>query len=125
LSPRLALIIGAAQSFIFGLPLLLFPSTVLALSGLTLPDAGIAIARGAAATVTGVGVIDWMLRNTTGAARRGLLVGNLAVQLLSFIVNGAELFAGHLPIQAASASVLHLVLSVMFLLALRQEARSR
>jgi hypothetical protein len=124
MSPRLALIVGAAQSFVFGLPLLLLPSTVLAVSGLTLPDAGVAIARGAGATVTGVGVIDWMLRNTTGAALRGLLVGNLAVQVFSFIVNGGELLAGHLPIQAASASVLHLVLSVMFLLALRAEART-
>jgi len=118
--PRLALIIGAAQSFVFGLPLLLFPSLVLALSGLSLPDAGVAIARGAGATVTGLGVIDWMLRNTTGATLRGLLAGNLAVQGLSLIVNGGEVLAGHVPIQAASASVLHLVLSAMFLAALRR-----
>ena len=120
MDPRLALIIGAAQSFVFGLPLLLFPSLVLALSGLSLPDAGVAIARGAGATVTGLGVIDWMLRNTTGATLRGLLAGNLAVQGLSLIVNGGEVLAGHVPIQAASASVLHLVLSAMFLAALRR-----
>jgi hypothetical protein len=119
-NPRLALIIGAAQSFVFGLPLLLFPSLVLAVSGLSLPDAGVAIARGAGATVTGLGVIDWMLRNTTGATLRGLLGGNLAVQGLSLIVNGGEVLAGHLPIQAVSASVLHLVLSAMFLAALRR-----
>jgi hypothetical protein len=120
-SPRLALSIGAVQSFVFGLPLLIFPATVLAISGLTLPDAGVAIARGAGATVIGIGVIDWMLRKTTGPALYGLLRGNLAVQVLSLIVNGGEVLAGHLPIQAASASVLHLVLSVMFLLALRTE----
>lgn len=121
--PRLALTIGAVQSFAFGLPLLLFPSAVLAVSGLALPDAGAAIARGAGATVVGLGVIDWMLRDLTGAALRGLRGGNLAVQVLSLIVNGGEVLAGHLPIQAASASVVHLVLSVMFLLALRTPSR--
>jgi hypothetical protein len=118
-SSRLALSIGAVQSFVFGIPLLLFPATVLAISGLTLPDAGVAIARGAGVTVIGLGVIDWMLRSATGLAMRGLLGGNLAVQVLSLIVNSGEVLAGHLPIQAASASVLHLVLSVMFLAALR------
>jgi len=118
-SPRLALIIGAIQSFAFGLPLLLFPATVLQISGLALPDAGAAIARGAGATVVGLGVIDWMLRDVTGPSLRGLLGGNLAVQVLSLFVNGGEVLAGHLPLQAASATVLHLVLSVMFLLALR------
>ena len=117
--PRLALIVGAVESFAFGLPLLVFPSAVLAVSGLALPDAGAAIARGAGATLVGLGVIDWMLRDLTGAALRGLLGGNLAVQVLSLIVNGGEVLAGHLPMQAASASLLHLVLSVMFLLALR------
>lgn len=123
MNPRLAVIVGAAQSFAFGLPLLLVPATVLALSGLALPDAGVAIARGAGATVIGVGVIDWMLRNTTGAALRGLLGGNLVIQALSLIVNGGEVLAGQLPIQAASASVVHLVLSAMFLLALRAAPR--
>ncbi len=120
MSPRLALSIGAIQSFAFGLPLLLFPATVLAISGLTLPDAGAAIARGAGATVIGLGVIDWMLRDTRGPALRGLLVGNLAAQALSLLVNGGEVLAGHLPVLAASASVLHLVLSLMFALALRR-----
>jgi hypothetical protein len=118
-SPRLALIVGAIQSFVFGVPLLLLPATVLAVSGLALPDASVAIARGAGATVVGLGVIDWMLRNVTGQALRGLLGGNLAVQVFSLLVNGGEVLAGHLPAQAASASVLHLVLSVLFLMALR------
>jgi hypothetical protein len=122
-SPRLALTIGAVQSFAFGLPLLVFPAAVLAISGLTLPDAGVATARGAGATVVGLGVINWMLRTTTGPPLRGLLVGNLAVQVLSLIVNGSEVRAGHLPIQAASASVLHLILSLMFFVALWTRAR--
>jgi hypothetical protein len=61
-----------------------------------------------------------MLRSATGATLRGLLGGNLAVQGLSLIVNGGEVLAGHLPIQAAGASVLHFVLGAMFLAALRR-----
>jgi len=121
-SPRLALTIGAVQSFAFGFPLLLFPSVVLSVSGLALPDAGAAIARGAGATLIGLGVIDWMLRGLSGPSLRGLLGGNLVVQGLSFLVNGGEVLAGHLPIQAASASVLHFVLGLMFVLALRAGA---
>ncbi len=91
----------------------------MALSGLVLPDGGFAIARGAGATVIGLGVIDWMLRKATGDTVRALLGGNLAVQVLSLAVNGGEVLAGHLPAQAGSASLLHLILSVMLLLALR------
>ena len=119
MSPRLALIVGAVQAFAFGLPLLIFPALILALSGLTLPDERVAIARGAGATVIGLGVIDWTLRNATGDVLRALLRGNLAVQALSLLVNAGEVLAGHLPVQAASASLIHVVLSAMFVLALR------
>jgi hypothetical protein len=122
-TPRLALTVSAAQSVLFGLPLLLFPASMLAVSGLQLPDAGAAIARGAGATLIGLGIIDWMLRSATGDAARALLVGNLAVQVLSLAVNGGEVLAGHLPLQAGSASVLHLALSVMLLVALRGARR--
>ena len=123
MSPRLALTIGAVQAFAFGLPLLLFPASMLAISGLTLPDGGIAIARGAGATVTGLGVIDWLLRGATGEVLRSLLGGNLVVQILSLLVNASEVLAGHLPAQAASASLLHLILSAMFVFALLRADR--
>jgi hypothetical protein len=118
-NPRLALVVGALQSLAFGLPLLLVPAVVLSLSGLAQQDSMIAIARGAGATVAGLGVINWMLREATGDTLRALLGGNLVVQVLSLLVNSGEVVAGRLPIQAASASPLHLVLSVMFFLAFR------
>ena len=89
----------------------------------TLPDGGIAIARGAGATVTGLGVIDWLLRGATGEVLRSLLGGNLVVQILSLLVNASEVLAGHLPAQAASASLLHLILSAMFVFALLRTDR--
>ena len=119
MNPRWALVVGALQSFGFRLPLLLVPAVVLAFSGLAQQDSLIAIARGAGATVVSLGVINWMLREATGDTLRALLGGNLVAQVLSLLVNGGEVLAGHLPIQAASASLLHLALSVMFFLAFR------
>lgn len=116
--------ISAAQSIFFGFPLLLFPASILEVAGLVLPDAGVAIARGAGATVIGVGIIDWMLRGATGDVARALLRGNLALQVMSLAVNATEVIAGNLPLQAASASLVHLTLSAMLLVALRTAPRS-
>ena len=123
MSPRLALTVGAVQAFAFGLPLLVLPAAILGVSGLALPDGGVAIARGAGATLIGLGVFDWSLRDATGETLRALLGGNLAVQALSLMVNSGEVLAGHLPVQAASASLLHLILGAIFVLALLREAR--
>src|SRR2546426_10806514 len=106
------------QAFAFGLALLLFPASMLAISGLMLPDGGIAIARGAGATLTGLGFIDWLLRGATGEVLRGLLGGNRVLQGLSLLVNAGGGLAGHLPAQAARASPLHLILSAVVVFAL-------
>jgi len=121
-NPRVALIVGAAQSFAFGLPLLLVPGVSLALSGIATTETTAAIARGAGATVVGIGVIDWTMRRLTGDALVALLRGNLAIQVLSLGANASEILAGHLPPLAASATLLHATLSVMFGLALRRQA---
>src|SRR2546426_11752453 len=102
------------QAFAFGLALLLFPASMLAISGLMLPDGGIAIARGAGATLTGLGFIDWLLRGATGEVLRGLLGGNRVIQGLSLLVNAREVPARPLPAPAAGASLLHLILSAVF-----------
>lgn len=88
-----------------------------------LPDAGVAIARGAGAAVIGLGVIDWMLRGATGDTARALLAGNLTVQAISLAVNAGEVIAGHLPLQAGSASVIHAILGAMLLTALQRAGR--
>src|SRR3989442_15988921 len=97
------------QAFAFGLALLLFPASMLAISGLMLPDGGIAIARGAGATLTGLGVIDWLLRGATGEVLRGLLGGNLFLHVLSLLVNASEVLSRHFPRQAANPSLLPLL----------------
>ena len=118
MSPRLALAIGAIAAFVFGAGLILAPSTMLTQSGLESGVAAIAASRGAGATLIGLGVINWLGRSAAGDGLRAILLGNLVVQILSLIVNTGGVLTGQLPAQAASASVIHVVLGILFALAL-------
>lgn len=118
MNPRLALVIGAAAAFGFGLALVVFPAAMLANSGLPASNETISLSRGAGATLVGLGVINWMARNATGEVLRGLLVGNLVVQALQFFVNAGQLVTGQLPAQAATALIIHVLLGAVFVLAM-------
>jgi hypothetical protein len=118
-TPRLALMIGAAAAFAFGIALIVFPVTMLTNSGLAVTSETVSLSRGAGATLVGLGVIDWSGRNATGATLRGLLVGNLVVQALSFFINAGQILTGQLPTQAAGALIVHLALGAVFVLAMR------
>jgi hypothetical protein len=117
-SPRLALILGALGAFAVGLALTVFPATMLGGFGLKTPDEAIVLARDEGVTLIGLGLINWMAQSATGTPLRALLAGNLAVQALEILVNGFELVAGMLPIQAAPGLLIHLVLGAIFVLAM-------
>jgi hypothetical protein len=118
-SPRLALMIGGVAAVVFGLALLVFPTSMLANFGLAVSREGTVLSRDVGATLIGLGVINWMARNATGQALRALLVGNVVVQALELLVNGYEIVIGDLPSQAAGGLVIHLVLGAVFVLAMR------
>jgi len=117
-SPRFALIIGALGAFAVGLALTVTPAAVLGGFGLKTPDEAIVLARDEGVTLIGLGLINWMAQSATGTPLRALLAGNLAVQALEILVNGFELVAGLLPIQAAPGLLIHLVLGAIFVLAM-------
>ena len=119
-TPRLALTIGGLVAFGFAIALLLFPEPLLAGSRLDASAQAISLSRGAGATLAGLAVINWMARSATGDVVRALLVGNFVVQALSLAVNAGGVLAGELPPQAATASVVHIVLGAVFILALRR-----
>jgi hypothetical protein len=121
-SPRLALQIGGIAALVFGLALLVFPTSMLAGFGLAVPNEAKVLSRDVGATLIGLGVINWMARNSTGEALRALLVGNVVVQALELVVNGYEIVAGELPAQAAGGLLIHLVLGAVFVLAMRSPA---
>ncbi|TMG69814.1 MAG: hypothetical protein E6H81_09170 [Chloroflexi bacterium] len=120
MSPRLALMLGAIAAFVFGLALLVFPTTMLAGFGLGTPNEGVVLSRDVGATLIGLGVINWMARSATGTPLRAILVGNVVVQALEIVVNGYEVAAGALPVQAAPGLVIHLLLGAIFITAMRR-----
>jgi hypothetical protein len=119
ISPRIALMIGGVAAIVFGLALLVFPSSALAAAGLAVPTEASVVARDVGATLIGLGVINWMARDASGQALRALLVGNVVVQALEFVVNLGEIVAAQVPGQAVGGLLIHLVLGAVFVLAMR------
>lgn len=111
--------IGGVAAIVFGLALLVFPTTMLANFGLAVSDGAKVLSRDVGATLIGLGVINWMARNATGEALRALLVGNVVIQALEFVINAYEIAVGDLPTQAAAGLLIHLVLGAVFVLAMR------
>ena len=111
--------IGGIAAIVFGLGLLVFPTTMLANFGLGISDGAKVLSRDVGATLIGLGVINWMARNATGDALRALLVGNVVIQALELVVNAYEIAVGDLTTQAAGGLLIHLVLGGVFVLAMR------
>ncbi len=122
MSPRLALMIGGVAAVLFGVALFVSPESMLTGFGVATPVAARVLARDVGATLIGLGVINWMARNATGQVLRALLVGNVVVQALELLINGYEIAVGDLPTQAAGGLVIHLVLGVVFVLAMRSSS---
>jgi hypothetical protein len=120
MSPRLALSIGAVLAVLFGAALALAPVQMLSGFGLGTPTEAQIVSRDVGVTLIGLGIINWLARDATGTALRGLLWGNIFIQVAEFVVNGWEVVAGLLPGSAAGGLVLHLVLAGIFVLGLRR-----
>lgn len=120
MNPKLALTIGAVAAAIFGVLLTFFPAPMLNGFGLQATNEGTILSRDLGVTLLGISILNWLGRNATGAALRAILVGNLAIQVFEFLVNGYELLVGQLPSTAAGGEIIHIVLGLIFVLALRQ-----
>jgi|SRR6266568_6901941 len=114
--------IGGVAAVLFGVALFVSPESMLTGFGVATPVAARVLARDVGATLIGLGVINWMARNATGQVLRALLVGNVVVQALELLINGYEIAVGDLPTQAAGGLVIHLVLGVVFVLAMRSSS---
>ena len=114
--------IGGIAAFVFGLALLVFPTSMRAGFGRAVPTQAKVLSRDVGATLIGLGVINWMARSATGPALRALLVGNVDVQALELLINGYEIAVGDLPTQSAGGLLIHLALGAVFVLAMRSES---
>jgi hypothetical protein len=118
MKPKVSLVIGAVAAALFGLLLFFLPTQMLGGFGLAAPKEAVVLSRDVGAVLIGLGVLNWMARDATGAALRGLLVGNIVVQVVEIAGNGYELAVGDLPTVAAPGILIHVVIGLVFVLAL-------
>jgi len=120
MSPRAALTIGAILALAFGLALALAPIQTLGGFGMATPPEALVVSRDIGVTLIGIAFINWLARDSIGDAVRGILIGNIVIQILEALVNGWEVATGIIPTPALGGVVLHLVLAIVFWLGLRR-----
>ena len=118
---KILLSIAGVLACLFGAALLLAPGAFYKPTGIELTPLLATIAQAHGATLVGLGVINWLARKSSPAAARGVLTGNLVVQVLSLgvVVKTMTLGAGA---AVAPGIVIHVTLGALFALFL---ARSR
>jgi hypothetical protein len=118
---RRVLTLGAVLAWLFGAMLLLAPGPFFAPIGIVLDEKLATIAQNQGAALIAIGLIDFLARGVTDAAAlRAVLIGNLVIQLLSLAIAVRALALGIFPPQGAPAVVIHVVLGILFGLALRR-----
>jgi len=110
---KLFLSIAAVLAWLFGIMLLTMPAQFYGHAEIVLTPMLGTIAEAHGATLIGLGVIDWLARNATGAGLRAVLAGNLVVQILSLGVAIHTMMLGGGP-RMAPALVIHVVLGGLF-----------
>lgn len=110
---KIFLSIAAILAWVFGGMLMFMPDKFYAPTGITMTPLLATLAQAHAATLIGLGVVDWLARN---AEKRGLiavLAGNLVVQILSLtvVIRTMQLGAGS---AVAPGVVIHVILGSLF-----------
>lgn len=119
-APRLALSIGGVVAIIAGLGFALAPAQLLGGFGFAAGSETQVVTRDIGVTLIGLGILNWLARDAVGPAVRAILIGNIFIQAAELLVNAWEIAAGLIPGQAAGGVVLHLILGIVFVLALRR-----
>jgi nitrate reductase gamma subunit len=97
------------------------PTATFAPIGIDVTDKVATIAQNQGAALIAIGVIDFLARRVTDpSALRAVLYGNVVVQALSLAVSVRALALGIFPAKGAPSVVIHVVLGVLFVLALRR-----
>ena len=118
--PSLALSIAAVYGLVLGVPLVLAPAQMLSAFGFGAPNEALIQSRDLGVTLIGLGIINWMARDAAGAPLRGLLSGNIFMQLMSIAVHTWELVAGVVPSWTAPFLVVPLALVIVYATAFRR-----
>ena len=117
--PKVALSIGAVLALIFGLALTFVPEQMLASFGLASSTAGLVLSRDLGVVLIAVGVLNWMARNAQpGPALTAILWGNLLVQIFDVVLDSWHITSGQISEAGWGGVGLHVVLGVIFALAI-------
>jgi len=105
--------ISAVLAWLFGAMMLLWPVQFYAPTGLALTPMIATLAQAHGATLVGLGVVNWLARNSDRQGLTAVLGGNLVVQVLSLLVvlRTMQLGAG---LAVAPGVVIHVVLGSLF-----------
>ena len=117
--------IAAVLAWLFGAMMLLWPIQFYAPTGIAMTPMIATLAQAHGATLVGLGVVNWLARNSDRQGLTAVLVGNLVVQVLSLavVLRTMQLGAGAV---VAPGIVIHVVLGSLFaffLVRLRQSAK--
>jgi hypothetical protein len=110
---KLLLSIAGVLACLFGAALLLAPGGFYKPTGIEMTPLLATVAQAHGATLVGLGVINWSARSSPPVAARGVLIGNLIVQVLSLgvVIRTMTLGAGA---AAAPGIVIHVTLGALF-----------
>jgi hypothetical protein len=81
------LVVAAAIAAIFGVALVVVPGPLLAIYAMTVDKTGTVVAQLFGSVLIGFAVLNWFARNVTDpVARRAVVLGNLAGNVVGFVV---------------------------------------
>ena len=107
--------IAAFVALLFGLGLLIVPDNFLGMYGVTLDDGGRLVGRSLGAFLFSIGLVNWIARRAEDSlALRAILYGNLAIHLLTMVLDASAVTSGVINAQGWGAVGLHLVFGLGF-----------
>lgn len=105
------LVISGGLGIIFGLGMIISPNQAMEMNGITLNEGGIMVARTLGALLFCLGVINVMVRQAeVSSALQAILYGNLAVHVLSLVLDIMAVTSGVVNTNGWGSVVLHVVL---------------
>lgn len=121
---KIFLSIAAILAWLVGAMLLFMPGPFYAPTGIVMTPMLATVAQAHAATLIGLGVVDWLARNAERHGQIAVLTGNLVVQVLSLgvVVRTMILGAGS---AVAPGVVIHVVLGSGFAFFLLRARRTK
>lgn len=109
----IVLALAGVLAWLFGAMLMLAPAAFYAPTGISMTPMLATLAQAHAATLIGLGFVNWLARHGERRSQRAVLAGNLIAQLLSLgvVVRTMALGAGT---AVAPGVVIHVALATLF-----------